>query len=201
MVLKHISSISDTQAATLLLAPFSFQHTTPDRQIGMALSNGFLTGQTDIQVPVRTSPYEASFRLVPASNAVLSSSESLEEFLTLPLVPFNLAQNGFFSQLKSRSMIHDIIHDQIVSTLASDVIGPGALIHLLRWLRKEHSENKAFLRLVLRITRFQDGADSSIVSMKQIQYYDVFQVSKHLPLPADFLPAVFVASQFSPRMI
>lgn len=196
MILQHVSAVSNTRSAALLLAPFAFQKTTPDRQIGEALFNGFFSDNVDVQVPVRSSSNGTSFTLFSSSSAFLSTSPDLEAFLSLPLVPFELIQCGLFSQLKKTAKIREITNEEIISALSKQVIDSEGLIHLMRWLRKEHNNDKTFLYHVRDVTRFQESHNSSVVLMKQIQYYDGYQVSKHLPLPTFCLPAS-IACQFS----
>lgn len=196
IMLKNLSMVSDSRTAIDLLAPFAFQCTTPDQQIGMALLKGFLTSHDVLQVLVRQSLDDDSFALIPSSQAFLSTSRGLEEFLTLPLVPFELVEKGFFSQLKRTGVMRDISNQEIIGALTNEPISLSALVHLMNWLRKEHCNDKPFFNHVLSQTRFKESSHSFVISMTQIQYYDAYQISTKLPLPKNFLPAS-VACQFS----
>ena len=184
---ENIQLISGSSAA--IFAPFSFQSTSPDSQIGEALFRGFLASPWPVQVPVRTSPLQPHLSLVPSSEALLATSGSLQEFLALPLVPFELAECGFFAALKRSGLIGEVKTEMIFETLSKSILTPNALVALLQWLRKEHGNDKEYIQRLFSVVRFREHLDSSVViRLKRIKSYDTRNVPEALPLPSEILP-------------
>jgi Protein of unknown function (DUF3684) len=160
---ENIHLITGSTSSTALLAPFSFQTTSPDSQIGDALLRGFLASKSFIQVPSRVSPRHPQLSLIAAYDARLTTSASLHEFLELPLVPFELAQSAFFTALKRMGLMSEVSKEMIVDTLSASILMADALVSLLQWLRKEHPNDKDFVERIFSVVRFHDHVDSSVV--------------------------------------
>ena len=188
-LLENIHLSSGSASSTALLAPFSFQTTSPDSQIGDALLRGFLASKSIIQVPIRLSPLHPQLSLVPASDARLATSASLQEFLDLPLVPFELAQTALFVALKRMGLIIDVNQEIIFNTLSKSILMPTALVTFLQWLQKEHPNDRDFVRRIFSVVRFSERVDSSVViHLNRIKHFDTFSIPADLPLPPKVLP-------------
>lgn len=186
---ENIHLITGSASSTALLAPFSFQTTSPDSQIGDALLRGFLASKSIIQVPTRLSPLHPQLSLMPASDARLATSASLHEFLDLPLVPFELAQTAFFIALKRMELMTDVNQEIIVDTLSKSILMATALVTLLQWLQKEHPNDRDFVQRIFSVVRFSERVDSSVViHLCRIKYFDTLNIPKVLPLPLKVLP-------------
>ena len=169
---ENIHFITGSAASTALLAPFSFQTTSPDSQIGEALLRGFLASKSVLQVPSRISPRHPQLSLVAVFEARLATSASLHEFVELPLVPFELAQTAFFTALKRMGWMTEVNKEMLVEALRKSILMPDALVSLLQWLRKEHPNDKDLFKRIFHYPRRFFLFPSLVASPRQIFVFD-----------------------------
>ncbi|CAF3521260.1 unnamed protein product [Adineta steineri] len=72
---------------------YSFQPTTPNEKVGTIVRSGFFASRKNILVPVKQTSSTKHLSLLPSTQAFLTDSKYIHEFLSLPLVPFELATN------------------------------------------------------------------------------------------------------------
>ncbi|CAF1674332.1 unnamed protein product, partial [Adineta ricciae] len=86
----HLVNQLENQSIQLIhsiLSPYAFIQSSPNKDIGRILVEGFFSSDKDILVPVRRCPTDKHLSLIPSSEAYLIRNDRLEKFLPIPLVP------------------------------------------------------------------------------------------------------------------
>ncbi|CAF1131373.1 unnamed protein product [Adineta steineri] len=183
-----------------LIKSYSFQPTTPNEKVGIIVRSGFFASRNNILVPVKQTSTAKHLSLLPSAQAFLADSKYIHEFLSLPLVPFELARNHFFTILKEYQLIN-IVNKSIIETqLISSILLFNELIALLQWLCIHGINDRSYAKRILLIVRFQETINSPISFFKQINCYDASNISSILPLPLNVLP-VSIAGHFSEEQL
>ncbi|CAF1063458.1 unnamed protein product [Didymodactylos carnosus] len=172
-----------------ILAPYAFQTSVPNKEIGRLLVDGFFSSKNDILVPVKRSPSELQLSLVPSSQAFLANSKYIHAFLPVSLVPFDIGKNDFFKILKKHRLIDEIDLATILAQLHESILLSNEFIGLLRWLCSNEINNKSYVKEILSIVRFRETIQSPIIKLEKLEFYDIFNLPSILPLPSNVLPA------------
>ncbi|CAF1463258.1 unnamed protein product [Adineta ricciae] len=175
-----------------ILSPYAFQESSPNKEIGRILVDGFFSSDKDILVPVRRSPTDTHLVLVPSTEAFLTKSKHIEKFLSIPIVPYEIGKHDFFKILKQRQWIEEIDNDTITKKIQETILLVDEFIGLLRWLCTNDIYNKSFIKEILSKIRFRHTRQSPIIKLTKIQYFDTFNLPS-LPLPSDVLPSDVVS--------
>ncbi|UJR18092.1 hypothetical protein I4U23_004992 [Adineta vaga] len=173
---------------SLIIAPYSFQPSVPNNQIGQVIIDGFFASNKDILVPVQTKPSEYILSILPSTKAFLPDSKQVYGFLTLPLVPFQLKSNGLITNLVQRQLIDCVDKSMIEKILLSSILSIPEFIELVNWLFSNDVTDKVYAKRVLSNVRFHDHNHASEISFKQINYYDVLDIPSSLPFPLNTIP-------------
>ena len=168
--------------------------------LGSFIREGFFDSKADILVPVRQSPSSAIVKLILSKKAYVTYSEHIYAFLSLPLVPFTIAKNEFFNNLKARSLILEVDDKLIKETLSTTILLAGEMIAFLNWLCEKSTNNKQYIDNMLSCLRFRHDINSPIATLLQIKFFDSFNVPYLLPLPCNVLPA-YVVDHFSREIL
>ena len=160
-------------------------------RLGRLLLDGFLSLNRDILVPVRRSPCDKHLSVIPCSEAYLSSSKDVEQFLPVPLVPFEIGKNEFFQNLKRRRWIEEITDPIIAEKIRQSVFLLDEFVALLRWLCSLAPAHRLYVKEILSDVRFRDTRQSAIVHLDNVQFYDTLN-RPSLPLPQNVLPSTIV---------
>ncbi|CAF1298463.1 unnamed protein product [Adineta steineri] len=172
----------------LIIAPYSFQPSVPNNEIGQTIVDGFFVSGTDILVPVQTKPSENIISVVPSTRAFVTDSKQIHGFLSLPLVPFQLKTNGLIATLLRRQLIDYVDKSMIEKKLLTSILSIPEFIELVHWLFGNDVVDKAYVKSVLSSVRFHDHNHSSVIPFKEIKYYDVLNIPLLLPSPFNTLP-------------
>ncbi|UJR22115.1 hypothetical protein I4U23_025179 [Adineta vaga] len=175
------------------LASYSFQPSVPNNEIGSILLDGFFSSNKDLFVPVKRTPTDMNLSLIPSTQAYLANSQYIHSFLSLPLVPYELSQNGLFQSLKDRDLIIEVDNDLIESTITTTILLSNQFVDFLHWLSSQHQEDKQYIKRLLSIVRFRETIQSPIITLEKLKNYDNFNISTILPLPSHVLPASVAA--------
>lgn len=142
-------------------------------------------------IPTKSKSSISQFSMLPSSQTYLAYSKHIHSFLSLPLIPYELLQNGLFIELKQRGYIEEISHDFIEIAVSTYDLLAVEFIELLHWLcSTEICNNKKYIQRILSNIRFHDDENSSTVTLEKIKYYDDnINVPLMLPLPANVLPS------------
>ena len=145
---------------------------------------------------MKHSPNDTKLAFIPSTQAYLANSKYIHSFLSLPLVPYSLNQNGFFQALKDRSLILQVDNNLIESTITTTILLSTQFVGFLHWLSSKNHTDKQYIKRLLSIVRFRETIHSSIIELEKLKNYDNFNISTLLPLPSYVLPAS-VASYLS----
>jgi hypothetical protein len=126
--------------------------------------------------------------VVSSTQAFLADSKHIHEFLSIPLVPFELAKNQLFTALKERRLIKIADKSIVEKQLVSSILLCNELIELLKWLCSNNINDRSYIKRVLSIVRFRETVNSPVTSFGQMKYYDASGISLTLPLPTNVLP-------------
>ncbi|CAF1417698.1 unnamed protein product [Adineta steineri] len=171
------------------LASYSFQPSVPNNEIGTILLDGFFSSNKDLLVPVKRSPSDINLSLVSSTEAYIANSKYIHSFLSLPLVPYELSQNGLFQSLKDRDLIIEVTNELIESTIITTILLSNQFVEFLHWLSSQHHNDKQYIKRLLSIVRFRETIQSPIITLEKLKNYDNFNISTILPLPSHVLPA------------
>ena len=167
-----------------ILSLFSFEKSTPNPNISRLIVEGFFSLDKDLLVPVRRNPNDKHLSLIPSTEAFLPNSKHIERFLSIPLVPFELSQNEFFSKLKQYRFIEQITFDIILNKIHQTILDFDQVIGLLRWLSTNDVQtNPSFIKQILSKLHFYQLNSKNKIQLENIQYYD------QLNLPAILIPS------------
>ncbi|CAF3429660.1 unnamed protein product [Rotaria socialis] len=195
IILDAVNNIHQdvNQQLNLILSPYAFQPSAPNKDIGRILLDGFFSSQEDILVPVKRCPSDNHLSLIPSTEAFLSNSKHIQAFLPVPLVPFEISKNNFFKILKERRWIEEIDYDTIVVKIHQSIFLFSEFVELLRWLCKNDMNNsKVYIKRVLSKIHYRDTRQSPIIKLENIELYDALNINS-LPLPPNVLPPDVVA--------
>lgn len=142
---------------------------------------------------MKKSPSDTKISLVPSTQAYIANSKHIHSFLSLPLVPYELSQNGLIQALKDRDLIIEVDHELIESTITTMILLSNQFVEFLHWLSNQKSEDKQFIKRLLSLVRFRETHQSTIITLEKLKNYDNFHVSSLLPLPSHVLPASVAA--------
>jgi hypothetical protein len=149
-------------------------------------------------VPVKQQTSATRCSLVPSTKALLAYSKHIHSFLSLPLIPLELSNNGLFTELKRRGLIQEVDYDIIKRTISTSVLLSTEFIELLRWFCSiDVIDNKEFIESIFLTIRFRDYNHSQTITLEKIKYYDEFDISPILPLSSNVLPtriAVYISN-------
>ncbi|CAF2972551.1 unnamed protein product [Rotaria sp. Silwood2] len=195
LIIRHIynqtilnsSQSTSNKCYNAILAPYSFQPSTPQEQIA---------SNKKILVPVKLSPSDCHLVLVSSNQAFLADSKHIHSFLSFPLVPLEITKIGFFTVLKRFKLINNADEYIIEDQLASSILLPIELIALLNWLCSNEVCSNDYIRRVLSIVCFREDMKSPIISLGKVKYYNASNIPSVLPLPPNILPMT-IASHFS----
>ncbi|CAF1040266.1 unnamed protein product [Rotaria sordida] len=195
IILDAVNNIQqDTnQHLNLILSPYAFEPSAPNKDIGRILLDGFFSSSEDILVPVKRSPSDNHLSLIPSTEAFLTNSKHIQAFLPVPLVPFDIGKNNFFKVLKERRWIEEIDNESILIKIHQSIFSFNEFIELLRWLCKyDINNNKSYIKHVLSKIHYRETRQSSIIKLEKIEFYDTLNISS-LPLPSHVLPSNIVS--------
>ncbi|CAF1395759.1 unnamed protein product [Rotaria sp. Silwood1] len=169
---------------------FSFQTSVPNDKIGLAILNGFFASKENVLVPVKQPTLPSRLPLVPSSEAFLAYSKYIHSFLSLPLVPLELSNNGLFNELKQRKLLQEVNYDVIKHTLQTCILLSNEFTGLLHWLcSTEVNNDKDFIESIFLTIRFRDNDNSPVITLEKIKHYDEINPSPLLPLPSNVIPS------------
>ncbi|CAF1418983.1 unnamed protein product, partial [Adineta ricciae] len=186
-------SVNENKQFYSTLSSFSFQPSVPNTEIGSILVDGFFSSNKDLLVPVKRSPTDTILSLIPSTEAYLAYSQHIHSFLSLPLVPYELSQNGLFQSLKDRDLIIEVNSELIESTIITTILLSNQFVEFLHWLSSQRYEDKQYVKRLLSIVRFRETIQTSIITLEKLRNYDNFNTSSSLPLPSHVLPASVAA--------
>ncbi|CAF2792873.1 unnamed protein product [Rotaria sp. Silwood2] len=195
VILDAVNNIQheSSQHINLILSPYAFEPSAPNKDIGRILLDGFFSSNEDILVPVKRSSSDNHLSLIPSSEAFLTNSKHIQAFLPVPLVPFDIGKNNFFKVLKERRWIEEINNESILVKIHQSVFLFNEFIELLRWLCKyDTNNNKSYVKHVLSKIQYRETRQSSIIKLENIEFYDILNISS-LPLPPNVLPSNIVS--------
>ncbi|CAF4900784.1 unnamed protein product, partial [Rotaria sp. Silwood1] len=171
-------------------ATFSFQTSVPNNKIGLTLLNGFFASQENVLVPVKQQTLASRLTLSESSKAFLAYSQYIHSFLSLPLVPLEISNNGLFNELKRLQLVQEVNHDVIKRSMKTCILLSNEFIALLRWLcSTEVNNNSNFIESIFSTIRFRDKDKSPIIILEKIKHYDEINPSPLLPLPSSVIPS------------
>ncbi|CAF4854390.1 unnamed protein product [Rotaria sp. Silwood1] len=194
IILDAVNNIQyDTsQYLNLILSPYAFEPSAPNKEIGSILLDGFFSSNEDILVPVKRSPSDNHISLIPSTEAFLTNSKHIQAFLPIPLVPYDIGKNNFFKILKERRWIEEIDNESILIKIHQSIFIFKEFIELLRWLCKyDINNNKSYVKHVLSKIQYRETHQSSVIKLENIEFYDTLNISS-LPLPSNVLPSNIV---------
>jgi hypothetical protein len=142
----------------------------------------------DILVPVKRTPSDSQLSLLPSTQAFITNSKYIPLFLSVPFVPLDFGAKYFFSILHQRRLIAEISNETIVNEVQKTILLSTEFVALLNWLCSDEMTNKASKQLILSFIRFRETVQSPIVTLHHPQFYDLSDMSSHLPLPSNVLP-------------
>ncbi|CAF4911822.1 unnamed protein product, partial [Rotaria sp. Silwood1] len=153
-----------------------------------ALLEGFFALKGDVFVPVKQQS-SATFSALPSSMSYLADSKYIHSFLSVPLVPLELLNNGLFVELKRRKLINIVNCDDIINFLKQHPLLENEFSELLSWLCSiDCRDNKKFIKTILSTIYFRDNFSPKIITLKNINRYDEINVTSVLPLPSNVIP-------------
>ncbi|CAF1287197.1 unnamed protein product [Adineta steineri] len=190
------TSIITKQEALLSISSFQFQPSVPNNKIGNTIQSGFFD-DTKLFVRVLKSTDNPGLHIFLSKNSYLSSSEHMDSFLRVPLIPFELSQTHFFTILRERGLINNADYQFIEQKLSesSSILILNEFIQLVHYLSTSKITNEWSQR-ILSVVRFRETIRSDIIIMKNFKFYDPFNVPSVLKLPQSILPAS-IAIHFS----
>ncbi|CAF2065382.1 unnamed protein product [Rotaria magnacalcarata] len=159
---------------------------------GLTICEGFFYSKADILVPVRLSPSNAYIQLIPSTKAYLTYSNLIYSFLSVPLIPIELASSGLFTNLKSWDLIVEVNDTIVKQTVQNSVMNFTEFVEFLRWLSQFDVENRELIREMLSLVKVYHNTSSDILTLKNIRYFDPYGVPSILPLRSDILPSSVV---------
>ncbi|CAF3917003.1 unnamed protein product [Rotaria magnacalcarata] len=163
-----------------------------DIKNGLTICEGFFYSKADILVPVRLSPSNAYIQLIPSTKAYLTYSNLIYSFLSVPLIPIELASSGLFTNLKSWDLIVEVNDTIVKQTVQNSVMNFTEFVEFLRWLSQFDVENRELIREMLSLVKVYHNTSSDILTLKNIRYFDPYGVPSILPLRSDILPSSVV---------
>ena len=184
-----------------LYTTFAFHRSAPNPQIGKSLSlssslyssclgeilqDGFCSMSDDLLVPVRRSPLDKHYSLIPSSEAFLSPWKALEDFLAIPLIPHSLSKENFFQMLKSRRWINLIDEQTLKEQIRQRIFSRKELICLLQWLSKNEMNNRSIIVELLSQLKYRSPSND-LLQLQSLKFYAKSQFSS-LPLSSSVLP-------------
>ncbi|CAF1186151.1 unnamed protein product [Adineta steineri] len=179
-----------------ILGPYSFQTSVPNNEIGETIIDGFFSSDKDILVPVRQKPSDDYLIVLPSTKAFLTNTKQIHEFLSLPLVPYQLITNGLIQTLIKRTMIDYVDKSMVERTLTTSTLSIPEFVNLVQWLFSNDVADPLYAKRILSNVRFFDHIHSLVISFGSIQYYDSLNIPLSIPLPVNSLPR-HVSSLFS----
>ncbi|CAF1527156.1 unnamed protein product, partial [Adineta steineri] len=190
------TSIITKQEALLSISSFQFQPSVPNNKIGDTIQSGFFD-DTKLFVRVLKSTDNPGLHIFLSKNSYLSSSEHMDSFLRVPLIPFELSQTHFFTILQERGLINNADYQFIEQKLSesSSILILNEFIQLVHYLSTSKITNEWSQR-ILSVVRFRETIRSDIIIMKNFKFYDPFNVPSVLKLPQSILSAS-IAVHFS----
>ncbi|CAF3497440.1 unnamed protein product [Adineta steineri] len=174
-----------------ILSPYAFQESSPNKDIGRILVDGFFSSDKDILVPVRRSPSDAHLSLIPSTEAYIANSKHIEKFLPIPLIPYEIGKNDFFKILKHRQCIEEIDNHIILTKIHESILLLDEFIELLRWLCTIDMNKKSYIKQILSKIHYRLNSKSKIIKLNDIEYFDTLNLPL-LPLPSNVLPSNIV---------
>lgn len=185
--------MNDQKQYDSTLATYSFQPSVPNNEIGNIIIDGFFSTNKEILVPVKRSPTDRTLSLVPSTQAYIANSKYIHSFLSVPLVPYELSNNGLFQSLKDRELIIEVNNELIESTITTTILLSNQFVEFLHWLSHQNNDDKQYVKRLLSIVRFRETPQSPIITLEKLKNYDNFNISSILPLPSHVLPASVAA--------
>ncbi|CAF0737424.1 unnamed protein product [Adineta steineri] len=181
-----------SQYLNTILSFYSFQTTVPNKAIGEFLLDGFLSSDKDIFVPIQRSSSDNQLLLIPSRHAYLSNSKYLEKFLSVPLIPFDIGQNEFIQILKHNKQIQELTNEIIREKIRESIFLYDELVNLLHWLCTNIFEDKSYIKTILSEIYYRETAQSTIIELENIEFYNILNLPLILPLPSNVLPSNIV---------
>ncbi|CAF2075938.1 unnamed protein product, partial [Rotaria magnacalcarata] len=198
--ISHSSHNTLNKNYETIMAPYSFQKTVPSEKVGAIILKGFFALKNDIFVPTKRLPSANNLSLVISTQTFLADSKHIHGFLPLPLIPFELSKNHFFTALKEHSLIHMTDKSIIEESLTSSALLSNELIELLKWLCSSDINDRSYTKRVLSVVRYHETINSPISYFGKLNYYDALNISLVLPLPSNVLP-ISIAEHFSQEQL
>ncbi|CAF2928774.1 unnamed protein product [Rotaria sp. Silwood2] len=144
----------------------------------------------NVLVPVKQQSLASRLTLLPSSEAFLAYSKYIHSFLSLPLVPLEISNNGLFNELKLVKLIQEVNFDVIQHTIQTRILLLNEFIELLHWLcSTEVNKNKDFIESIFSSIHFRDNDNSPVITLERIKHYDKIYPSPLLPLPSNVIPS------------
>jgi len=156
---------------------------------GHIILEEFFSSKTNILVRVRQKPSDDQLSIILSTQAFLSNSEFICLFLSKPLVPFDFGKTDFFKILRIYKLINDIDYSMIITDIHQSIFLLNEFIELLHWLCSKEITNKIYIQQILSNLHFRETIHSSILTLKNLEFYDGFKISSNLPLPSNILPS------------
>ncbi|UJR34613.1 hypothetical protein I4U23_027390 [Adineta vaga] len=177
-MITNSTSIKTKQEAFLSISPFQFQSSVLNNEIT------FFINESKLFVPVITSTTDSRLRIHLFKNAYLSSSPYIDLFLRIPLVSFELCQNDFLRCFHQRGLIKYVDYQLIEHKLSESIsiLTLKEFIQLIHYLSRNEITNEWSQR-ILSLVRFQETIQSNIILVKNLKYYDLFNIPSLLKLP------------------
>ena len=138
---------------------------------------------------MKRSPTASHLSLLPSPQAYVADSQYIHSFLSLPLIPSDLSENGLFRALKERDLIAEVTAELLESTLVTSVLLAEQFVAFLHWLSSTPHEDKQYVKRLLAIVRFRETSDSPLITLEKLKFYDNFPIPSIVPLPSNVLPA------------
>lgn len=155
-------------------------------------------------MPIQKNPSNNGLTLVPSTKAFLAKSKGIHKFLSIPLIPFQLVDNGFIKILEKYTLVDIADKSMIEKKLLSSILSKEELIELIQWLFSPDVADKSYAKRILSNISFTDPISHNNVQFRMIQYYDALNIPTVLSLPGNTLPrdltAVFSKDQIENQL-
>ncbi|CAF1549296.1 unnamed protein product [Adineta ricciae] len=172
-----------------ILSLYAFQTSAPNKAIGEFLLGGFLASDRDLLVPIRRCPSDTQFSLISSRQAYVSNSKYMENFLTMPLIPYAISQADFIQILKHHGRVQELSTEIVVEKIRESIFVFDELIELLHWLCTNDIEDKSYIKQIFSEIYYRETLESSIIELKNVQFYSAFHLPSFIPLPTNILPS------------
>ncbi|UJR29713.1 hypothetical protein I4U23_017262 [Adineta vaga] len=176
-----------------ILSPYAFIQSSPNKEIGRIIVDGFFSSDSDILVPVKRSPIDKHLSLIPSNEAYLITNKEMEKFLPLPIIPYEIGKHDFFQILKRRQWINEITNEILCKIISETIFSFNEFIELFHWLLTlNHHQDKRFLKEIFSKLKFRQINSSEIILLENIQYFDQLNL-EFIPLPRNILPSSIIS--------